>query len=130
MSKNYKKRIFIFLIIIVLILSVITASAIDERPSKSNFLYDEDEFENPLINALDIKKERENGKGGEEISTPLINMENNLKDTDGVYQDSLIILGNLANKDGSNGIIKQPLLTILIIISLLTIIMVYITKRK
>ena len=131
MKKNFKNNIIIFSIILIISFSVSIASARDNRPSIVD-LINAVEYENNLIISPDIKinKEVENGKGGEEKITPFVNMENNPEDTDGVYQDSLTVLGNQASKEGSNDFLKQPVLIILAITSLILLAMVCIKFKK
>lgn len=131
MKKNYKINMIFLLTMFVLFLSFIIASAQYDRSSITNLL-DNMEVEKPLNIKPDIniEKERENGEGGEDNITPFINNKNTQEDTEKEYKDSLLILGNQASKDGSNGFTKQPIFFILVITSLLTIVMVCFVKRK
>lgn len=132
MKKYYKNNMIFLLTIFVLFLSFTIASAKNDRPSITNLLNDEEEVEKPLIvepNVI-IEKERENGKGGEDKIEPFVNNKKTPEDTEKEYKDSLLILGNQASKDGSNGFTKQPIFLILVITSLLTIFMVCSVKRK
>jgi len=131
MKNNYKKSIILLLIINVLFLSFMIASAKEDISPSTDSIIEEEEFEKPLITPnLNIKKEGEIGEGGEEKIKPFIEMENSKKDTENENRGSLTILGNQAIKDGSNGFTNKPIFFILVIASLLAIIMVCIVKKK
>ena len=76
------------------------------------------------------KKEVEIDEGGEGKITSSTDLEEDFKDTKEDYKDSLVILGNQVNRDGSNGFEKHPVLIILAIASLITIIMICFKIRK
>ncbi len=132
MNYSFRKSMILLLIIILFYSSVIIASARDDRLSKADLTYDKEGIEAPLTVALNtnIKKEGENDEGGEEKITPFIDLENDFEDTEEEYKDSLVILGNQVNRDGSNGFEKHPVLIILAITSIITISMVCLIRRK
>ena len=132
MINNIRKSMILLLIMIVLCISVIIASARDDRLSKADLNIDKEEVKEHLIiePILNIKKERENGKVGEEKITPYVNMENDPEHIEDEYKESLVIFGNQASKDGSNDFAKLPALIFLAIASLFTIVLVCFIKRN
>ncbi len=132
MKNSFRKSMILFLIIILFYSSVIITSARDDRLSKSDLIYDKTGIEAPLIitQNTNIKKEGEKDKGGEDKITPSIDLEDDFKDAEEEYKDSLVILGNQVNRDGSNDFEKHPVLIILAMTSLITIIMVCFIKKK
>jgi hypothetical protein len=133
---NLRKSIVLILIgIIIFGLSVITVSAKDDRIIKPDLYIEKTEGEGSLTKtpSLYIELEREKGEGGEEEIIPYIDMDNKQKNNEDEHRDSLAILGNKATKDGSNNfanILKIPVLIFLAIVGLLTLIVVYASRKK
>ena len=97
MNTNMKKRVIIlFMVIIVLALSAITASAWDDRILKLDISTEDREIKKSIIIAPypNVKIVRENGKGGEYRIIPINYIKNDLEDTENRYKDPLIILGS------------------------------------
>ena len=132
MINNIRKSIILLLIIILFSLSIIITSAREDRLSKADLTNESEDVEDLLISAPTtcIKKEGENAEGSEEKITPSIDIENDSLDEKRDYNDSPIVLGSQANRDGSNEFEKQPVLLILTIASIIMIILVCIIKRK
>ncbi|UCF49460.1 MAG: hypothetical protein JSU91_06860 [Thermoplasmatales archaeon] len=132
MKNNIRKRMILFLIIILFSLSVIITSAREDRLSKTDLTKESENVEDLLISAPTtcIKKEGESAEGSEEKITPSVTIDNGQEYLEDEYKDSLVYLGNQASREGSNDFEKQPVLMILAIISLIMIIMVCIIKRK
>lgn len=131
--KNFnKKSIVLFLILIIFYSSVIIATARDDSLSKTDIIDNKEGIEAPLIvtQNTNLKNKFEKDEGGEDKITSSIDLEEDLKDTKEEYKDSLVILGNQVNRDGSNDIEKHPVLIILAIASLITIIMICYRIRK
>lgn len=116
-----KKSVILSMVIIVLALSAMTASARDDKISIADISTEHREIKEPLIIApnTNIEIVRENGKGGEERTKPINNIKNNLEDIENGYKDPLIILGSQVSKDGSNDFSKKPKLPVLIIIAII-----------
>jgi hypothetical protein len=124
--KNIIRNYFVLLSIILLFCSsIFIVSASDDKLSKVDFINDKDE-----INDSSIKKQGENGEGGEGKITPFNKLENDFEDTEENHKNPLVILGNQVKRDGSNGFEKHPVYLILAITSLITIIMVCIFRKK
>ncbi|KYK33183.1 MAG: hypothetical protein AYK22_01355 [Thermoplasmatales archaeon SG8-52-3] len=131
--KNFnRKSIVLFLILIIFYSSVIIATAREDSLSKTDIIDNKEGIEAPLIvtQNKNLKNKFEKDEGGEDKITSSIDLEEDFKDTEEEYKDSLVILGNQLNRDGSNDIEKHPVLIILAIASLITIIMICYRIRK
>jgi hypothetical protein len=126
MRNIVRKYIVLFSIILYFCSSVIIVSAGDNKLSKADFMNDSSIFSPNSY----IEKQRENGEGGEGKYTPFNQMENDFPDREEESKNSQVILGNQIRRDGSNGFEKHPVYIILAITSLITIIMVYIIRKK
>jgi hypothetical protein len=131
--KNFnRKSIVLFLILIIFYSSVIIATASEDSLSKTDIIDNKEGIEAPLIvtQNKNLKNKFEKDEGGEDKITSSIDLEEDFKDTEEEYKDSLVILGYQLNRDGSNDIEKHPVLIILAIASLITIIMICYRIRK
>ncbi|KYK28809.1 hypothetical protein AYK20_06560 [Thermoplasmatales archaeon SG8-52-1] len=126
MRNIIRKYIVLFLIILYFCSSVFIVLAGDNKLSKADFIDDSSIFS---PNAY-IEKQKENGEGGEDKNTPFNELENDFLDREEESKNSQVILGNQVRKDGSNGLEKHPVYIILAITSLITIIMLYIIRKK
>jgi hypothetical protein len=120
------KYIVLFSIILYFSSSVFIVLAEDNKLSKADFIDDSSIFS---PNAY-IEKQKENGEGGEGKNTPFNELENDFLDREEESKNSQVILGNQVRRDGSNGFEKHPVYIILAITSLITIIMIYIIRKK
>ena len=120
------KYIVLFSIILYFCSSVFIVLAEDNKLSKADFIDDSSIFS---PNAY-IEKQKENGEGGEGKNTPFNELENDFLDREEESKNSQVILGNQVRRDGSNGFEKHPVYIILAITSLITIIMIYIIRKK
>jgi hypothetical protein len=125
MRNNIRNCIILFLLIVLFCSSICIVTAGDNNLKKSDFIKNKDEIKDSYL-----KKQRENGEGGEGTITPFNELENDFEDTEEEYKNSLVVLGNQVKKDGSNGFGKYPVYIILAITSLITIIMVCFIKKK